>query len=174
VLALTLGWGCDYTPDPIPAPSPSPPATDHPVIVIFIPDSVTFRFLTASPTPGGTIPLRSSPGQSLSPTIEFYFSYPHDLTLGEQGTDFQVSLLRDGAGCMVTRMAQATRLDRDDGVYLANSKAQFRTGVWTVRSVGECGCGPAFTTDAISLDLWPLPDSGFAQRLYVGWSFAVR
>src|SRR4029077_958421 len=105
------------------------------------------------------------------------FTYPGDLTLGVGRTNFQVALLRsDVVECMATQIAYATRLDRNDGVYVANSTARFRTGVWVIRDIPRYRCGTSFTTAQVRFDLGPeLPfNSGLPGTANTGWNFVVR
>jgi hypothetical protein len=167
-LALTLGCGGSYS-TPTSTPTPSPTASPTP--------SATFTLVGATPAAGASISLPTSPGEgSLSPTLEFQFTYPRDLTLGVGNTNFQVGLSRGGTECMATQIAYATRLDRDDGVYVANSVARFRTGFWVMRDIAQYRCGAAFTTDQVSFNLGPnLPVSaGLPALVNTGWSFVVR
>jgi hypothetical protein len=120
-----------------------------------------------------------TPGEGLtSPTIDFQFSYPRDLTLGVGRTNFQVALLDrvSGTECMATQIAYATRLDRDDGVYVANSIARFRTGFWVLRDIAQYRCGTSFTTGQVTFNLGPdLPlAAGLPATVNTGWTFAVR
>lgn len=164
---LTLGVGCGgYTaPTPAPTPTPTPLAT--------------FTIVSATPAAGSTISLPVSPGDgSLSPALEFTFSYPQDLTLGVGRTNFQVALLRAGTGteCMATQIAYSARLDRNDGVYVANSVARFRTGFWVMRDIPQYRCGTSFTTDRVVFTLGPdLPfNPGLPGAANTGWNFVVR
>ena len=163
-LLLTLGCGGSTTPTPAPTPTPTPAAT--------------FTILSATPGAGGTIPLPVSPGDgSRSPEIEFQFTYPGDLTLGVGRTNFQVALLNsDNTECMATQIAYSTRLDRNDGAYVANSTARFRTGFWVIRDIPRYRCGTSFTTDKVRFDLGPdLPfNPGIPTIVNTGWSFVVR
>jgi hypothetical protein len=164
-LALTLGCGSSTSPTPAPTPTPTPTAT--------------FTIVSATPAAGSTISLPVSPGDgSLSPTLEFTFTYPQDLTLGVGRTNFQVALLRAGTGteCMATQIAYSTRLDRNDGVYVANSVARFRTGFWVIRDIPQHRCGTTFTTDQVVLNLGPnLPfTGGLPAVVNTGWNFVVR
>jgi hypothetical protein len=168
-LAMILGCG-GYT-TPIPAATPTPSPTPTPLT------PATFTILSATPAAGGSISLPTSPGEgSRSPTLEFQFTYPRDLTLGVGNTNFQVSLLRSGTECMATQIAYSTRLDRNDGVYVANSAARFRTGFWVMRDIAQYRCGASFTTDQVAFNLGP--DLSFTGGLpavvNTGWSFVVR
>jgi hypothetical protein len=168
-IALLLTVGCGGSTMSTPAPAPTPTAALTP--------SATFAILSTTPAAGGSIPLPSSPGGgSLSPTIDFQFTYPADLTLGVGRTNFQVALSRGGTECMATQIAYATRLDRDDGIYVANSVARFRTGFWVMRDIAAYRCGTSFTTDQVSFNMGPnLPISaGLPAVANTGWNFAVR
>lgn len=161
-LALTVGCGGSTTPAPTPTPTPS----------------ATFTILSATPAAGASIPLPVSTGDgSLSPQLEFQFTYPGDLTLGVGRTNVQVSLLNsDSTECMATQIAYSTRLDRNDGVDVANSTARFRTGFWVLRDMFRYRCGTSFTTDKVRFDLGPdLPfNPGIPTIVNTGWTFAVR
>jgi hypothetical protein len=161
-VAPTLACG-DSTPA-APTPSHTPLAT--------------FTIVSATPAAGTTIPLPISPGDgSRSPVIDFQFTYPADLTLGVGRTNFQVALLNsDNTECMATQIAYSTRLDRNDGVYVANSTARFRTGFWVMRDIPRYRCGTSFTTDKVRFDLGPdLPfTGGLPGMVNTGWSFVVR
>jgi hypothetical protein len=58
------------------------------------------------------------------PIIQFQFTYPRDLTLGRGHTNFVLGLTSNGTECLATQLDVATRLDRDDGVYIANPPRQ--------------------------------------------------
>ena len=166
-LALALTVACGDSTDPTPAPTPVPTP------------SVTFTIVRVMPTAGSTILLPLDPGfGARSPTIEFEFTYPQDLTLGVGGTNFQVALVRSGSGteCMATQIAYATRLDRNDAVYVANSTARFRTGFWVMRDIAQYRCGTAFTTDRVVFNLGPnLPFTvGLPATVNMSWNFEVR
>ena len=77
---------------------------------------------------------------------------------------------------MATQIAYATRLDRDDGVYVANSVARFRTNFWVQRDIAQYRCGTTFTTDQLSFNMGPsLPVSaGLPALANTGWNFVVR
>ena len=104
------------------------------------------------------------------------FTYPRDLTLGVGNTNFQVALLRGGTECMATQIAYATRLDRNDAVYVANSTARFRTGFWVMRDIAQYRCGTAFTTDQVTFNMGPnLPfTGGLPATVNTSWSFVVQ
>lgn len=163
-LALTLGCGGSTPGTPAPVVTPTP--------------SATFTILSATPAADGTILLPTSPGDgSTSPALEFQFTYPGDLTLGVGRTNFQIALLRsDSTECLATQIAYSTRLDRNDGVYVANSTARFRTGFWVIRDIPRYRCGTSFSTDKVRFDLGPdLPfNSGIPTIVNIGWSFVVR
>lgn len=166
-LALTLGCGRSTTPTPAATPTPTPSPTT----------SATFTILSATPAAGAAITLPATPGEGLrTPTLEFAFTYPRDLTLGVGVTNFQVALLRNGTECMATQIAYSTRLDRSDGVYVANSTARFRTGFWVMRDIAQYRCGTSFTTDQVAFNMGPnLPvTAGLPAAVNTGWSFAVR
>jgi hypothetical protein len=170
-LALTLGCGASKTPA---TATPEPTPTPLPVIVVRL---ATFRVLSATPAAGGGISLPASPSDgSSSPAIEFEFTYPRDLTLGVRNTNFQVSLVSEGRECLATQIAYATRLDRSDGVYVANSAARFRTSSWVIRDFDRHRCGTRFATDQIVFDLGPdIPsDIGIPVVVRTGWTFVVR
>jgi hypothetical protein len=163
-LALLVGCGSSTTPTPTPSPSPSVPRA-------------SFTILSATPAAGGTISLPPTPGEgSRSPTLEFEFTYPRDLTLAVGNTNFQVALSRGGTECLATQIAYSTRLDRSDGVYVANSAARFRTGFWVLRDIPQYRCGTSFTTDQVTFNMGPnLPvGDGLPAVVNTGWSFAVR
>jgi hypothetical protein len=163
VLTGTLACGGSSTPTSTPTPAPTP--------------SATFTIVSATPAAGGTITLPPTPGEgSRSPTIDFQFTYPRDLTLGVGNTNFEVALSKGGVECMATQIAYSTRLDRDDGVYVANSVARFRTGFWVQRDIAQYRCGTTFTTDQLSFNMGPnLPVSaGLPALVNTGWSFVVR
>jgi hypothetical protein len=164
-LALTLGCGGSSTPTSTPTPTPAPTP------------SATFAIVSATPAAGGTISLPPTPGEgSRSPTVDFQFTYPRDLTLGVGNTNFQIALSKGGVECMATQIAYSTRLDRDDGVYVANSVARFRTTFWVQRDIAQYRCGTTFTTDQLSFNMGPnLPVSaGLPALVNTGWNFAVR
>ena len=126
VLTLTLACGGSSTPTSAPTPAPTPTP------------SATFTIVGATPAAGGTVSLPPTPGEgSRSPTVDFQFTYPRDLTLGVGNTNFQVALSKGSVECMATQIAYSTRLDRDDGVYVANSVARFRTGFWVQRDIAQ-------------------------------------
>jgi hypothetical protein len=156
--AATLACG-GSTSTPTPSPTPTPTALG------------TFAILSASPAAGGSITLPVSPGDGVrSPTLEFQFTSPRDLTLGVGNTNFQVALRRAGTECLATQIAYSTRLDRNDGVYVANSAARFRTGFWVIRDIAAHRCGLAFTTDQVVFNL----GQDFETTVNTGWSFVVR
>ena len=169
VIALAVTPGCGGATASTPA---APTATPTP--------SASFTILSATPAAGSTIILPLTPGEGLtSPTIDFQFSYPRDLTLGVGRTNFQVALLDrvSGTECMATQIAYATRLDRSDGVYVANSSARFRTGFWVLRDIAQYRCGTSFTTGQVTFNLGPdLPAAaaGLPATVNTGWTFAVR
>ena|SRR5687767_7615112 len=159
LVAATLGCGGSSSPttSPTPAPTPTPLGT--------------FAILSATPAAGGSITLPVAPGDGVrSPTLEFQFTTPRDLTLGVGNTNFQVALRRAGTECQATQIAYSTRLDRNDGVYLANSVARFRTGFWVIRDIPAHRCGTSFTTDQVVFNL----GQDFETTVNMGWSFVVR
>ena len=165
-LAVIPGCGGSTTSTPAtPTPTPTPAAS--------------FTILNATPAAGATITLPLTPGEGLtSPIIDFQFSYPQDLTLGVGRTNFQVALLDrvSGTECMATQIAYARRLDRSDGVYLANATARVRTGFGVRRDIAQYRCGTSFTTGQVTFNLGPdLPTSaGLPATVNTGWTFAVR
>jgi hypothetical protein len=166
-LVLALGPGCGSPSQNTPAPSPSSPDTT----------TASFSVVSMTPAAGGAIALPLTPGEGVrSPTLEFVFTYPADLTLGVGATNFQVGLLRNGTECLATQIAYSTRLDRTDGVYVARSQARFRTGFWVLRDIDQYRCGTSFTTDQVTFNLGPsIPISqGLPAVVNTGWSFAVR
>jgi hypothetical protein len=163
-LCLTLGCGGSTTPTAAPTPA-IPPAT--------------FTIVSATPAAGTSISLPVNPGAgSRTPTIEFQFTYPQDLTLGVGNTNFQVALLQSGTGteCMATQIAYSTRLDRSDNVYLANSAARFRTGFWVMRDIPQYRCGASFTTDKVVFNLGQGLSftGGLPATVNTGWAFVVQ
>jgi hypothetical protein len=90
--------------------------------------------------------------------------------------DYVLALNSDNTECMATQIAYSTRLDRNDGVYVANSTARFRTGFWVIRDIPRYRCGTSFTTDKVRFDLGPdLPfNPGIPTIVNTGWSFVVR
>jgi hypothetical protein len=201
-LALTLGWGCDYTPDLPPAP-PSPqaaasaaPSGAIPVIVVPVP-AQTPRPVVPSPVPpDGPFPVgpvrivattpaadetitvsRDSSVRTRRPIIDFEFTSPQSLTLDNAHTNIQLLLVGQGFGCLATDLGHAMRLDRDDTVYVANSVARFRTGPWEWRvSPLTCGLGSFhFSTQYVFYAVGPAqPDQAYSGLAEKGWNFEVR
>src|SRR5450432_3783581 len=145
-LVLAVGPACSSPSQNSPAPSPTSPDNT----------TASFSIVSASPAAGQALTLPATPGEGLrGPTLEFVFTYPADLTLGVGNTNFQVALLRNGTECMATQIAYSTRLDRNDGVYVALSQARFRTGFWVIRDIDQYRCGTSFTTDQVTFNLGP-------------------
>jgi hypothetical protein len=188
-LVLGLAWACDYTPElpPAPALTPRPSAAPNsggvPVIVVPIPNqtplpgpvppSAPFRIVLATPEETSTIKLPSDPSEKLRrPILDFEFRYPQALTLDNAHANIQVSLRSRGLDCLWTDLGYATRLDRDDSVYVANSVARFRTGPWQQRNQGTRPCAlDAFTTDQLVFHLTTTPGSAAPFTLFTGWNF---
>jgi hypothetical protein len=175
-LILGLAWACDYTPELPPAPAttprPSPaPGSSIPVIVVpisspgpgpspgqFPPAGSTFRIVMATPPEFGTINLPDHFAAVHRPILDFEFRYPQNLTLDDDFTNIEISLLSGTADanseCLRTDLGHSIRLDREDKVYLANSVALFRTGTW----VGPTCSGrvhSSFTTSTVFFKLTP-------------------
>jgi hypothetical protein len=201
-LVLTLGWGCDYTPDLPPAP-PSPKASavpsgssSIPVIVVPVPaqtplpvvpspvppDNSTpagpIRIVATTPAADETITVsRDSSVRTRRPIIDFEFTSAQSLTLDNAHTNIQLLLVGQGVGCLATDLGHATRLDRDDNVYVANSVARFRTGPWEWR-VPPLACGrgsSSFSTQYVFYATGPnRPDQGYNGQVAVSWNFVAR
>jgi len=201
-LVLTLGWGCDYTPDLPPAP-PSPKASavppgsgSIPVIVVPVPaptpmpgvpspvppdnsDPVgPIRIVATTPAADETITVsRDSSARTRRPIIDFEFKSPQSLTLDNTHTNIQLLLVGQGFGCLATDLGHATRLDRDDNVYVANSVARFRTGPWEWRVHPlTCGLGSSvFSTQYVFYAVGPnQPDQSYGGQVTIGWHFVAR
>jgi hypothetical protein len=152
-LTLCLGWGCDYTPN---APSTKASPNGPVQVIAPAPAFATFSVLSAFP-PEAAVQLRLPLDRNEDfpwPIIQFQFTYPRDLTLGRGHTNFVLGLTSNGTECLATQLDVATRLDRDDGVYIANSVARFRTGMWAIRGRD---CGLSFRTDRVTFNMGPLP-----------------
>ena len=188
-LLVAVASACDYTPDPTPAPSPRPSVTTsdgvqvilvpvpsqtpNPIVsAVPVPSSPPFKIVLATPQDTSTIRLPIDPSENLRrPILEFEFTYPQSLTLDDAHTDIVIELQSRGFECMGTALRYATRLDRDDSVYLANSVARFRTGLWRRRNPNS-GCAPnAFTTDQVVFVLWATPAQGQVYGVPMGWNF---
>ena len=180
-LALTLGWGCgDYTPDvPTPSPSPRPaPAVSGaaPVFVVPVPVAA-FKIVAVAPDTTTTVKLPRDPFErTRSVTLEFTFTWHQPLILDNAHTNIQVALVDRGVECLGTDLGYATRLDRDDSVYVANSVARFRTGNWVRRDLRFFECQRSFTTDHVLFKLGPnVPLIGETSYFVpMGWTFVLR
>jgi hypothetical protein len=194
---LTFGWGCDYTPElPTPASTPAPtavpPGGSVPVVVVPLPTQTPVPGVSPVP-PGGSNPVASvkivatvpPPGETITvsgdasvrtrrPIIDFEFTSPRSLTLDNAHTNIQLVLF-SRAGCLTTDLGYATRLDRADTVYVANSVARFRTGNWLWRiSPNRCG-GSSFSTQFVFYAVGENdPDRAYDGYVETGWSFVVR
>jgi hypothetical protein len=153
-LVFGLAWACDYTPELPPAPATTPrpsPATDGsiPVIVLPVPSpepgqtpqpvpvGSSFKIVLATPPEYSTINLTDSYfAEWHRPTLDFEFRYPVNLILDDDFTNIEISLVLRGYDGLRTDLGHSIRLDREDKVYLANSVALFRTGIWRRATVG--------------------------------------
>jgi hypothetical protein len=198
-IALVLGfaWACDYTPDLPPAPPTTPRPPDPtggaiPVVVIPVPaqtpmpipvptgapvpSSGPIRIVSTTPEEFGTI--RFSPDRSVRPRrpiIDFELRYPQSLTLDNAHTNIRLSLVSRGRECLSTDLGYATRLDRNDTVYVANTVARFQTGPW-VWLVPPVACGGAFATEFVWYTVGPnLPAiDDYTSSVAITWNFLVQ
>jgi hypothetical protein len=191
-LILTIGWGCDYTPGPTPASSPSPSSTEsqgqQPIVIVPIPNpgldvppgpsTSVFKIVLATPPVDATINLPASPVAPVHrPTLDFEFKYPQNLTLDDDFTNIEITLLRNNTQCLGTDLGHSIRLDREDKVYVANSVALFRTGTWRRGFGPSCvGRGNTFTTDQVRFTLTPnVSRTGQTSvSIPMEWNFVVR
>ena len=201
-LVLTLGWGCDYTPDLPPAPpspkvSAVPPGSGSiPVIVLPVPAQTPLPVVPSPVPPSGPFPVgpvrivattpaadetitvsRDSSVRTRRPIIDFEFTSPESLTLDNAHTNIQLLLVGQGFGCLATDLGHAMRLDRDDTVYVANSVARFRTGPWEWRvSPLTCGRGSSFfSTQYVFYAVGPSePDQAYSGLAEKSWNFVAR
>jgi hypothetical protein len=199
VLVLGLAWACDYTPDlpPAPAPTPRPSAATEgsiPVIVlpvaspepgqtpqpVPVPVGSSFKIVLATPPEYSTINLTDSYfAEWHRPTLDFEFRYPVNLTLDDDFTNIEISLVLRGYDCLRTDLGHSIRLDREDKVYLANSVALFRTGIWRRAFGGYCAhvAPTSFTTDQVQFRLTPDVSHPFQISTFLvpmQWSFDVK
>jgi hypothetical protein len=169
-LTLCLGWGCDYTPNaPTTSTTPSPGSVQvNPVGPATL---ATFAILNVFPPQAIQLFLPLDRSEEYPrPNIEFQFTYPRDLSLGVRQTNFVLGLTSNGTECLATEFANATRLDSNDGVYIANSVARFRTGRWVIRGNQ---CGARFRTDRVTFNMGPLPvAAGLPLYQDAVWFFA--
>ena len=202
-LVFTFGWGCDYTPDLPPgrlSPTPAPVAGGAiPVIVVPVPTqtplagapspvprpvpprlpvtSGPFRIVAVEPEANTLIRLpQDFSERTRALTLEFEFIWPEPLTLDNSHTNIQISLLGPLGECLGTDVGYATRLDRGDSVYVANSVARFRTGSWYRRDLRLLECGFSFNTDHVKFRLGPsVPTIDEASYFFsMGWDFMTR
>jgi hypothetical protein len=200
--ALVLAGACDYTPELPPAPAttprPSPATGGAPVVVVPISSPAPGQTPQPFPVPAGSsfkIVLSTPPEYSTinltdrffaewhRPTLDFEFQYPQNLTLDDDFTNIEIALVFvsrfDTPECLRTDLAHSIRLDREDKVYLANSVALFRTGIWRRGFGGYCGhVAPAsFITDHVQFRLTPsvsYPFQIFTYLIPMQWTFDVR
>ena len=153
---------------PIPgAPSPVPGDTNP---------AGPIKIVATTPAPGETIAISGNPSQrTRRPIIDFEFTSPQSLTLDNAHTNIQLLLVSRGLGCLTTDLGYATRLDRNDTVYVANSVARFRTGDWVWRiSPVRCG-GSSFSTQFVFYAVGETePDQAYDGQVETGWTFVVR
>jgi len=200
-IALVVGASaCDYTPElpPAPAPTPRPSAATEggiPVIVVPVaspgpgqtpqPGPVSalamFKIVLATPSQYSTINLTASTAAAVHrPTLDFEFRFPVNLTLDDDFTNIEIALLieRSNSTCLTTDLGHSIRLDRDDKVYLANSVALFRTGIWRRNFGASCArlSGSSFTTNQVLFKL--TPDVAYTQEIWnfipMQWTFVVQ
>jgi hypothetical protein len=202
-LVLTFGWGCDYTPDlppgrPSPTPIPAASGGGIPVIVVPVPAQTPLP-VVPSPTPrpvppGGVVAFGPFKMVVIEPAansliklprdffegtrslaLEFEFIWAEPLTLDNRRTNIQISLLGPRGECLGTDLGYATRLDRGDSVYVANSVARFRTGTWFRRDLTYGECGFSFSTDHVRFKLGPnVPALGdVSYTVSMGWDFVA-
>jgi hypothetical protein len=156
------------TPLPV-TPSPAPTDGSSPLGRV--------RIVATTPEAGGTILVsRDASVRTRRPIIDFEFTYPQSLTLDNAHTNIQLLLVDRGVGCLMTDLGYATRLDRDDAVYVANSVARFRTGPWVSRvSPSRCGPGSSFSTQMVWYAVGSDPDrEGYDGYVFMDWNFVVQ
>jgi hypothetical protein len=199
-IGLVVGaWACDYTPElpPAPAPTPRPSAATGgsvPVVVVPIASPGPGQTPQPVPVPGGSsfkIVLATPPEYSTinltdrylaewhRPTLDFEFRYPANLTLDDDFTNIEISLVLRGHDCLRTDLGHSIRLDREDKVYVANSVARFRTGIWRRAYGGYCAheAPTSFTTDQVRFLLTPDVSRPFGFAIFLvpmQWTFDVK
>jgi hypothetical protein len=151
---------------PSPAPRPLPPGlTAGPI-----------RIVAVEPEANSVIRLPPDFSEGTrSLALEFEFVWPQSLTLDNRRTNIQLALSGPLGECLGTDLGYATRLDRGDSVYVANSVARFRTGTWFRRDVQFLECGFSFKTDRVKFTVGPgLPTIDAASYFVsLGWNFVT-
>lgn len=198
-LAVGLASACDYTPELPPAPATTPrpsPATGGSVPVIVVPvaspgpgqtprpepvpSESRFKIVLATPPEYSTINLTDNFSAAVHrPTLDFEFRYPLNLTLDDDHTNIEISLVLRDYECLQTDLGHSIRLDREDKVYVANSVALFRTGIWRRAFGAFCSHVPptSFTTDQIQFRLTPDVSHPFQISIFrvpMQWTFDVH